>query len=1136
MANSPFDHFLEYLHVLAVPTDAGDDAALLERFLLHRDEAAFATLERRHGPLVLGVCRRLLRHEQDAEDAFQAAFLVLARKAGSIRNKEALAAWLYEVAYHIAARMRAENLRRNIHERQAANMAIEKPSAEAKEPELVAVLDEELNRLPEKYRRPLILCYLQGKTHLQAARELGLPAGSLSRRLGRARELLRERLAGHGFTTTAALLGTVLTAETLTAAVPRTLIVATAHAARLVTLGGVSAAMSVSARSIGLAETAVRTMSLARLKMTVVLLMLGSALGGAGLVAQQSLRKQPPERISQEQPNVSPEAAAKAAPAVRKDRFGDPLPSGAVARLGALRFRHEGKTGTLVFSPDGKIMACSTSGEIVLWDARSGKELRRWSIAVKTLNEGINTIQFSPDGRTLAGSRDDNHIGLWEAASGKLLRSFVLPGLGDELSDGTVSHTLRFCPDGKLLAVSGLQHSYVLDTATGKALHHFKTELVSTLALSPDGALLVMSVWKGKGSQAHELQVRSVRTGEILRRQEASPCIINAIAFSPDGKLLATDSANEIILWEAATGKVRRRIVPQKEGVIASLAFTPDGKTLLAGSPGDKVHVWDVVTGRELRQLDSRISTMLSPDGKMIVGETGPNIFQLFDFATGQALFPDRPGHDAPVNAVAYSPDGNLLVSAGENRQIWLWETATGKPVRRIRETSVRGVAFSPDGQRLALLSPGRDDYESGDETPGEDIRIREVATGKELFRLAPGDLHGVNALAYSPDGKLLVTADWKSSTGKDAGICNLSVWDASSGRLLRRLAIPGIYPWCLAFRGDGRTVAVGGADSSPIRLWDLTRGEEVLSPHTKERDVLSLAFSPDGRTLVSGGVDRVVRLWEVATGKEILALKGHPYLVAAVAFSPDGRIIASGDDLNLEVFYKEGPKRIRLWDAATGEEIQHFQGHNSSVLSHAFSPDGARLASGLRNGTVLLWEVPRGGRRTRRLTPRDLGSLWTDLAGEDARRAYAAIRALTDDPGQAVAFLMDRLCPVPQTDAEQIRRWIADLDSDEYAVRQMAMKQLAALGEQAGPLLRERLGAKPPLEVRKRIEELLSQMKVLHAGEVVRGVRAMAVLEQIGTSEARRLLERLAQGAPEARLTREAKASLKRLAKQPRP
>ncbi|HEY7426047.1 MAG TPA: sigma-70 family RNA polymerase sigma factor [Gemmataceae bacterium] len=1132
MATRQFDPILSHLRALAGPPDDCGDAELLERFLLSREEAAFAALVRRHGPLVLGVCRRMLRHEQDAEDAFQAAFLVLARKAGSIRNKESLAAWLYEVAYHIAARMRAETVRRNIHERQVAGMPRANADAEVTEREWVAVLDEELNRLPEKYRRPLVLCCLQAKTHAHAAQELGLPVGSISRLLGRARELLRERLSDRGFTVPAALLGTALTAETLTAAVPHSLIVVTAQAARLVVLGAADAVRSASARPLGLADKALQTMSLTRLKMMTVVLILGSVLGGAGLVAQQTWLGGPPERSSQEQPKASPETAAKAAPAaVRNDRFGDPLPSGAIARLGTVRFRHEGEAWSLVFSPNGKILAALTASRVILWDARTGKEIQRLPEMRGSIPIG-RLIDFSPDGRTLAGPQDSNHVGLWNVATGKLLRALDVPSKnkGIELS-GSGLHTIRFSPDGRFLAVAGSNNRcYVLDAVTGEALHHFKEERTdgppvspNSLMFSPDSKMLAMQVLVRWKPMAYEIQVRDVRTGKILRRWQVGSDFLCDLAFSPDGKMLAAGGTDWITIWDAATSEVRTRIEKKKMGQSTNLAFTPDGKTLLSGSERDgKVHVWDVATGKERQQLDPRIglvrSMVLSPDGKTVAAGGVYNTIRLWDVASGRELFPDPPGHSSSVKAVAYSPDGKLLLSAGENRQAWLWDTATGKAVRQIRVANGRAVAFSPDGQRFALLSQDKN------------IHVGDVATGKELFRLPPGDVWGVNALAYSPDGKILISADYLPVKGKNDVVCNLNVWDASTGRFLRRSSLAGIRPDSMALRGDGRTLAIGGAsDRKLIRLWDLERDEEILALGGHELPVISLAFSPDGRTLVSGSNDRTVRLWEVATGKEIAVLKGHKREVATVAFSPDGRLVASGGDGTRNPVYDE----IRLWDAATGAEIQHFQGHNSGVTSLAFSPDGARLASGLNNSTVLLWDVPRSDRRTRQLTPRDLGSLWTDLAGEDARRAYAAIRKLTEDPEQTLAFLTDRLHPAPRTESERIRRWIVDLSSDEYAVRQTARKELAALGEQARPLLRECLTVKPSLEVRKRVEELLSQTKVLHAGDVVRGVRAAATLEQIATPAARRLLEQLAQGAPEARLTREAKSSLERLAKQ---
>ncbi|HJT78406.1 MAG TPA: sigma-70 family RNA polymerase sigma factor, partial [Gemmataceae bacterium] len=196
MGSGPLTSVLRHLHrLLAAPgAEAPDDAQLLQRFARERDQHAFAALVQRHGALVWGVCRRVLGHEQDAEDAFQATFLVLARKAGTVRRQEALGAWLYEVAYHVALKARAAAARRRQHEREAGTMPRPDGSDEQLRQEVRRVLDEELHRLPPRYRRLLVLCDLQGRTHQEAARELGLPPGSVSRHLGRGRELLRERL------------------------------------------------------------------------------------------------------------------------------------------------------------------------------------------------------------------------------------------------------------------------------------------------------------------------------------------------------------------------------------------------------------------------------------------------------------------------------------------------------------------------------------------------------------------------------------------------------------------------------------------------------------------------------------------------------------------------------------------------------------------------------------------------------------------------------------------------------------------------------------------------------------------------------------------------------------------------------
>ncbi|HJT76306.1 MAG TPA: sigma-70 family RNA polymerase sigma factor, partial [Gemmataceae bacterium] len=221
MPQAPTGKLLRHVRQLLAGHDSQStsDQELLRRFVVGREEAAFAALVRRYGPLVLGVCRRVLGHEQDAEDAFQATFLVLARRAASVRKQEALASWLHGTAHRVAAKARVTTARRRAGERRLAGRPSTEPADALTWGELRVVLDEELRRVPEQYRAPLVLCYLDGKTQDEAARQLGWTPGSVKGRLERGRSLLRTRLTRRGITLSAALLAAALAERAASAAV-----------------------------------------------------------------------------------------------------------------------------------------------------------------------------------------------------------------------------------------------------------------------------------------------------------------------------------------------------------------------------------------------------------------------------------------------------------------------------------------------------------------------------------------------------------------------------------------------------------------------------------------------------------------------------------------------------------------------------------------------------------------------------------------------------------------------------------------------------------------------------------------------------------------------------------------------------
>jgi RNA polymerase sigma factor (sigma-70 family) len=297
MASGKSSPVIQFIHQIARPRSADDssDGQLLERFANQRDPSAFETLVVRHGPMVLGVCQSVLNDVHDAEDAFQATFLVLVRKAGAIGKPQSVASWLHGVAYRLAVHAKADLARRRMQERQVPTMPPADPLADLIWQDLRPVLHEEVNRLPKKYRAPFVLCYLEGKTNEQAAQLLGCPKGTVLSSLSRAREQLRRRLTRRGLTLSSGLLATVLAHNTASAAVPGALASATVKAALSLVGGEAVGAGVISVSVSALTQGMLKTMFLTKLKIAATVCLTASAAGvGVGLLTHPALAiKQP---------------------------------------------------------------------------------------------------------------------------------------------------------------------------------------------------------------------------------------------------------------------------------------------------------------------------------------------------------------------------------------------------------------------------------------------------------------------------------------------------------------------------------------------------------------------------------------------------------------------------------------------------------------------------------------------------------------------------------------------------------------------------------------------------------------------------------------------------------------------------
>lgn len=1097
---------------LQTPTDTD----LLQLYSTRRDETAFAELVRRNGPVVLRTCRHFLGHAS-ADDAFQVTFVLLARSAQRFKQPGSLVGWLHAAAVRISLRVQREERRRK---RREAAHAYKSPAAdELTWREVREILDHEIASLPEKYRLPIILCSLQELSYQEAARRAGCSVGALRGRLERAKDELRKRLARRGLPIAAPVL-IVATPETISATLinSTTKLVSSMESGHLPHKVAHLLAPTIRIRSALLAAT------------TIVLAAIGLVLPGADALPKHQQKKD----------QLQPAASVANETQARADLLGDPLPEGAVARLGTRRFCGPSDSDWAGFSPDGTKIASINGRMLAVFDSATGQQLvARYDYCVAR-----TAVGWRPDGVGVAIARLHDWTFFVSAFTdpNEILPNPPYtnpPANRNRWPDGL--EFLALSPDARQLAIvrdpDEKQFTIDLVPATpGQAVAQLKP--VKTLGpfpgpcrevrYTPRGVLVLTGSWNEENDWA--ITVVNPEKNTTVSTVHIPPPAYGYWGFmfslSLDARLAAIPMRPKeerkgenaihrhdgtIHIWDLEAGKEIHTVSFAKRDYTGH-AFTPDGKKLIITGEDPYFQVVDVQTGKTIAQSSFReyyraSLVAVSPDGKRFITSRRDGRIDLWETDSAKRLS-ELNTHRDGLTAVAMSPSGKLVATLGDDNTVRVWELGTGKPVSTITVSDSNSqygfakhqIAFTADEHGLLFTS--KQAPAMADPMTGKPIDLRgELQKSKGRF----GDL--------SRDGKTLVTFDGG----------RVAVWDWPEGTKRVAFDVPLATPKPpLAYEGqeavrvrsthfspDGQllfTNSIREAKDQPQKggmqnandTWDVRSGKRLFGLNAPETWYPPVSFSPDARILYLGGHsldaarengDRkqsdALTARDAATGKLLREFtdpdKPSRARYGALGTSRQVQALALSPDGRL-LAASEGPlssSAVWIYETITGREFKKFQGHDRNVVDLAFSADGRRLVSVSEDQTGLVWDVTLNGLAGGKIdkpSQKDLLQAWERLAVLDPAQGYLGIATLVNHPADGIKLFREKLRHAITLTEAEMDRVIAELGADEFADRGKAQAELERCGLNGVVQVKARLKGISSPEVRNYVTRFLAR------------------------------------------------------------